>query len=278
MPAGPLSTHLKRAADGIVVLVTVPAEKLGDAFPTAGTATATGLTIATGTPTGTGCLFAITGGTSGTVYTGTATITLSDGRTVVELFEVEVLDESFATDATVEIDDFPPDICFTSRKAAESFLGKFKVALRLDRNGSTGIDPAERKIINQGAYIATDWVKMHCSAYTDEQLAQNWGVYNWATIYFARWLCLREGNPVPPGIQEMYVEVREHLREVRSGVVQLAAIKVELDPEPSWSNLRIDPTYAIAQLRVQRTTSDKSTAGFKRKRDTAELLYHEFDL
>jgi hypothetical protein len=192
----------------------------------------------------------------------------------VELVMVSVLDEALDPELSITVGNFPPTNCYTDRASAVDLLGREGVTLRLDDNGNGGIDPRERRVIARGAYVASAKVKAYCTGYSETALKESWLVWHFTTVWYARWLCLRDGNPLPAGIYELYAEVMEDLKEVRAGQLFLSEIPVQLDPEPSWSNMRIDPFFRTNRLRVQKQTSDTSYARFKRRRDT----YDQYDV
>lgn len=275
------TNYLKRVAESMDIDIDLTAAQLGAAVPTSGAAVVSpsGLTLGTVSPTATGVSVRISVGVSGTGYTVTATVTLSDGRTAVGLADVQVLDESLDTDPDISVwDNISTDISLTNRASAESLLGEMNVALSMDDDESKAVDPRERARVTQLAHVATAWVKRYCPTYELADLQTSKFAWRCATVYLAREICLRRGNPIPPGLYEMYAEALSDLKEIKAGTMFIEDVGAVVDPMASWSNMRIDPVYGVVQSRVQKKTSDRSHAGFKRKQDTGDKYIIDEDI
>lgn len=275
------TTNLKRVAESMVISIDLTAAQLGAAVPVSGTAAVSpvGLTLGTVSPTATGVTVLVSVGVSGTGYTITATVTLSDGRTAVGLADVQVLDESLDVDPEISVwDNIGSDIALTNRASAEALLGEMNVALSMDDDGSNAVDPRERARVTQLAHVATAWVKRYCPTYTLADLQTSKFAWRSATVYLAREICLRRGNPIPPGLYEMYAEALGDLKEIKNATMFIEDIGAVVDPMASWSNLRIDPVYGVVQSRVQKKTSDRSAAGFKRHQDSGDKYVIDADI
>ncbi len=273
------TTNLKRVAESMEISIDLTDAQLGAAVPTSGVAVVSpsGLTLGTVSPTATGVTVLVSVGVSGDGYTITATVTLSDGRTAVGLADVQVLDESLDVDPEISVwDTISTDISLTNRASVEDLLGEMNLALSVDDNQSNAIDPRERARVTRAVHVATAWVKRYCPTYELTDLVTSKFAWRCATVYAAREVVLRRGNPCTPGLFEMYIEALSDLKEIKNATMFIEDIGALVDPQPSWSNLRLDPVYSVKQLRVQKGSSDRSSAGFKRKQ-TSTLWMRMFN-
>lgn len=266
------TTTKKRTTEAATIVFTLSSETLNGAFPTAGTVTGSpsGLTIGTVGVLEDGVVCDITGGTDGTEYSLTASITLSDGRTVVELQQLYVTNPALVADFTLHLEE--PDYVFTNLASAVGLIGEYGTRLRLDDDQSRIAGPGERRFLLNYAKVATAIVRRKCNAYDVEQLIRSWSVWHWATVIFARWLALRRCNPFPPGLQEAYLETMDELTMIKLGQEYIEDINLAIDPAPSWSNTRIDHFYTQRQQRVQKATSDTTRSVKRRHYDTSSFL------
>jgi hypothetical protein len=219
----------------------------------------------------------VAAGTSGSSYTITATITLSDGRTAIALEDVEVLDDSLTADPTLTVWDNPSAPLLTNLASARTLFGDMGYEAMLNRLDDQQMTPRERTDAVKGAYVATQWVKMFCQMYQAADLSTSVQVWNYATIYYTRWLCLRSGNPIPPGLHELFVDVKDELKQIKNGTLFIADIGIYDSPEASWSNLRLDDSFAVRRLRVERGISDRSATNGRVRRDWASEYFKEPD-
>lgn len=267
----------KRSTESVPLTFTVGKERLNDAFPTAGSVSGSpsGLTFGTVGLLADGVVVDVSGGTNGTDYSCTATITLSDGRTLTELQQLIVTNPTLSSDTTLLLEE--PTYIFTNLASAVGLLGEYGVRLRLDDDQSGVASPNERRFILDYAKVATAKVRRKCNVYSAVELSKSWSVWNWATVIYARWLAVRRCNPFPPGLQELYLETMDELEMVKKGQEFIEDINIGMDPSPSWSNLRIDHFYTIRQQRVIKATSDSSPTAKRRRYDSTANYIAEPD-
>ena len=114
-------------------------------------------------------------------------------------------------------------------------------------------------LTTQGINWASSRINMYClTRYDASQLATSYLVNEWATIFAARWLCSRRGNPVPKAIQDLYDEALEDLKQVRMGQLDIPDIGQRDPGYPAWSNMTVRPEYLYRKVRREQSISDTS--------------------
>lgn len=78
-----------------------------------------------------------------------------------------------------------------------------------------------------------------------------WAAATFAAIEIMR----RKGGVVPPGLQELYEQYTEFLKNVQSGTFQVPGLYPRSSPGISVSNITMDNRYNRAKIRVVSTIS-----------------------
>lgn len=258
----------KRTTDATPLIFSISQERLQGAFPVSATVTSSpsGLTVGTPAVYSVGAVVDVSGGTDGASYSCAASITLSDARVVTEILQVVVSNPAVSSETTLLLEE--PTYVFTNLSSAVGLLGEYAVKLRLDDDQSGLASPLERKPLLDYAKVATATVRRKCIAYDAAQLARSWSVWNWTTVIYAYWIARRRCNPIPPGLQEAFLETMDELEMIKKGQEFIEDINIALDPTPSWSNLRIDHFYIVSQQRVTRQTSDQRPSTRPQRHDS----------
>ena len=183
-----------------------------------------------------------------------------------------------AASGAFDVTAFMTGPVFTDQVSAENLLSEMGVVTRLDQDGSGGLSSNEQRTADLGIYVATGWVARHATTYDRLDLARSASAWWWATIYYARYLCLLDGNPIPPGLAELFAEAQRDMLKVQAGTMFIEDIGAKMDPAPSWSNLRMDNNFGVRKMRVIRPISDRSRANFPRRRDFGGEYIYEPDL
>jgi phage gp36-like protein len=95
-------------------------------------------------------------------------------------------------------------------------------------------------------------------------------VNHWCSVWTARLLFIRRGNPVPESLQAEYERVVAYLEKISAGTMNIAGLTLRGDSRPTWSNLRVDRRYPQSKVRVSRNNS--SDAPTTLSQDTLQEL------
>ncbi len=160
---------------------------------------------------------------------------------------------------------------FTTEGDVQAYLGVDAEALRLTDQGESSPTATELNyLIINGINWATSRINMYCQfRYDAADLAQSWLVNDWATIFAARWLCSRRGNPVPQSLEAMYKEAIEDLKRVRAGQYDIPDIGTRSPAHPAWSNQIVRQQYWLKRLRVETPISDNTPTSYPQSIDFA---------
>lgn len=166
------------------------------------------------------------------------------------------------------------EILYCTRADVEAILSQEGVELRLDDDGSGQVASTElARLTTQGINYASSRVNFYCLAkYEASELAKSWLVNEWATIIAARWLCSRRGNSPPESLENLYEQVLEDLKGIRSDEAQIPDIGPRDAAWPAWSNISFDTRYQLRRLRVERPISEQTTPNYPQHRDVAADL------
>lgn len=89
-------------------------------------------------------------------------------------------------------------------------------------------------------------------------------------------LCARRGNPVPASIKEDYQQAMQELALVHDDNAHIPELAQRHTDAPTFSNIRVDPTFNYRKIRVERTLSDQTTpTGYTQTPDWRNLYSFE---
>lgn len=141
----------------------------------------------------------------------------------------------------------------------------------------SGVTLAKGALLLKGCRIGTSEVKRWCCPrYDDDALAQCWSVNDWATTIAARWVSMRRGQGAPGSLQKEYERVREELKFVRAGVINLEDVGTRTSGWPFLSNVTLDLGYDHRRLRVQPYQSEQTPTQFAQQVDWNSVFWIEF--
>lgn len=169
------------------------------------------------------------------------------------------------------------DYVYCTQDDVEAYLSAVGVTMSLDDN-MRGTPAGEwQEFLNKGIQWASARIDFYLNGqYQRRYLAQSWIVNDWATCLACCWLRSRRGNPVPGSIMDLCKEATEDLKMVQSGQVTLADVPLRAAAWPAWSNVRVDHTYELRKVRVERWISERVSGESPYPRDvdyTSEWIY-----
>jgi hypothetical protein len=122
--------------------------------------------------------------------------------------------------------------------------------------------------IGYACAYGTSYVNRYCQQlYDNTDLVNSWSVWQWASILAANWLCHRRNNAVPASLGDWVEETKDDLKQVKSGKMMIEDIGYRNTLSPIWSNFRVDRTYTLRQLRVERPLSERTNPQFPQNSD-----------
>lgn len=120
---------------------------------------------------------------------------------------------------------------YCARADIENVISAAGVTLRIDDVPPTALGD----VID----MAADEIDTFCWArYRPERLAESSIVRHWAAVIACAFLCLRRGNPVPPGVLDHYLRVQKHLDKVLAGTLPIAGVPQRKMSAPTVSIMR----------------------------------------
>ena len=157
---------------------------------------------------------------------------------------------------------------YTDKAEIEDLLSVNGVVLRADDRDRGTLSSTELDRINLNA---VNYATGKCNLYLLERyeasiLVDSWIVHHWATVIAARWLCKRRGNSVPESLEDEYEEIIEEMQKVKEGELSLGDVAQRESDQPTFSNVTVDTTYDLRQIRVQRPISEQSPSVFPQQR------------
>jgi len=163
---------------------------------------------------------------------------------------------------------------YTTATDVRTLLSAEGVDASLDDDQSgTVSETEETRLTTYAANYATSKVNDYClGRYDAIDLASSWTANEWATIIAARWVRLRRGNPVPKSLQELFEDVMEDLKAVRTKQYDIQDLAERVSSAPKWSNVRVDVRYRLRQIRVQRPISEQTPPRIPPVSDLAATL------
>jgi hypothetical protein len=144
----------------------------------------------------------------------------------------------------------------------------------------SGVNFALAQRLVKACQYGTGQVKLYCcSRYNDSDLASSpvGGSPNrWATIAACKWLCKRQGQACPQGIEDDWEEALTELRQVRVGMLQIEDIGTRSANWPFISNMTLDIQYDYNKLRVEPQLSELTPVNYPQYIDWNSALFLEF--
>lgn len=119
---------------------------------------------------------------------------------------------------------------------------------------------------------ATGEIQFYCTQYALADLATSNLVARWATVLAVRFLCQRRGNIVPDSVESEYQDIKEKLKEVRSGF-PIPGVPYRTNSLPTMSNVRVDRRYPQSTIRV--TPNNSTNASTALTQDTVPYPSYE---
>jgi phage gp36-like protein len=146
---------------------------------------------------------------------------------------------------------------YTTEEDIEAILGVRGKQAALD-DDATGYASADAPYwLNKAIQWASQRVNFYLNGrYEASRLAASWIVNDWATVLACYYLRSRRGNPVPSSLQDLYKATIDDLKQVQSGKVTLPDVATRAGAWPAWSNVRVDHSYPLRKVRVERGTSE----------------------
>lgn len=118
------------------------------------------------------------------------------------------------------------------------------------------IGEADADNVQRAITRASEEINRYCLSYSAEALTTCSIVNDWCAWLALFYLCRFRGNPPPESLAAEAADIREQLKEIRSGIGVLPDIPKRADFRPSFSNVVVNRSRR-APLRVDRETSDK---------------------
>lgn len=117
---------------------------------------------------------------------------------------------------------------------------------------------------------ATDRVNFYLQPlHKSSELTKSWLVNEWATILACYWLSTRRGNPPPASFDTLYKDCIKDLELCSKGTMHVPNIAHRDSQWPAWSNVRVNPYYALRKVRVERGISERTATPYKQNLDRA---------
>lgn len=137
-----------------------------------------------------------------------------------------------------------------------------------DNDGSQSA--AELAFTTKAISWATDRVNFYLQPFHKaSELTKSWVVNEWATILACYWLASRRGNPTPSSFDALYKDTIKDLETCASGRMHVPNIAHRDSMWPAWSNVRVNPYYALRKVRVERGISERTTTPYAQNIDRA---------
>lgn len=155
----------------------------------------------------------------------------------------------------------PTNLVYTYATEADiqALLGLDGSTSRVDDDGTGDQSVAEAAYMAKAIQWATDKCNFYLlSRYADVDLARSWVVNNWCVICAAKWLSSRRGNPIIASVSTAYEEAIEDMKAVHRGDFEVPGIGNRDNQWPLWSNVRVDVTYTLRKIRVERPISERT--------------------
>lgn len=105
----------------------------------------------------------------------------------------------------------------------------------------------------------------------------NGSIKSWARALAAKWLCSRQSNSPPKSVMSDAEDALEELKFVKNGQLSVEGIGTRTSGWPFMVNVRVDPTYTYAKIRVEPQISDQTPTQFGEYIDwNASLCFFEW--
>ena len=139
--------------------------------------------------------------------------------------------------------------------AVVDLLSQFGVDSRLDDDGDGIVIAQESTSLTNALNWATGRVNASLLERFDAaDLAADWNVQDYATVYAAWRLCRRRVNPNP--LQAEFERVDQEVAEIRRGERALAEVGERTALLPGFTAVRLDGRFRTRQQRVEKSISD----------------------
>lgn len=169
-----------------------------------------------------------------------------------------------------------PAILYTDRASVRGLLSEQGVDLRLDDNDSGYVSADELSRLDECISLATARVNaIAVSIYEPVVLANNFVIWDWATILAAVCVCRRRNHGPDGYLKEEYERVQDELKALRTGEFVISDLPIRDTTAPSVDNFRLDGNYHTRQLRVLPSISDPTQAKHQRFNDFISLRIPE---
>lgn len=150
---------------------------------------------------------------------------------------------------------------YTNNTEVCDLLSAVGVKWRLDNDQDSALQASETAILTKALSYGTGRCNLYLlQRYTAVNLADDWNVQSWATIFAAVKVCRTRGNPVPKSLMEFAEEALEELMMVKDGDINLSITEAITDL-PAYSNGVLDDRYRVRKWRIQRALSDVTPGG-----------------
>jgi hypothetical protein len=145
----------------------------------------------------------------------------------------------------------------------------------------SGVNLALAQRMLKACQFGTAEVQDYCLSRYDDQVlranaAQNGSVKRWASALAARWLGRRRGQTPPQGVEDEAKEVKEELKLVRVGVMNVAGAPQRTAGHPFITNVTVDTRYDYAKLRVEQPLSDSVSTQYGQYVDWNSVTWLEW--
>jgi hypothetical protein len=166
-----------------------------------------------------------------------------------------------------------------------ALLSQAGVDARLDDDADGVVSAEELEFLDRARNWATSKIKYYCGPlYDSADLATSYLVAEWASILATYYVCVRRVNPCPDSIHELTFGrpgtedhgVMGDLKEVRNGLGKIPDIGYRNMPLPAWSITRVDPRYRFRQLRVVKSSSERTPTQYPQTVDWFDSASWEY--
>lgn len=155
----------------------------------------------------------------------------------------------------IEPSDQTTDLAYvyTTSLRISRLLGYFGLQQWTDHDNSGSPDD---EVIRDAIWAATAEMDMFLAAIYDRaEMVDCALVVDWCTKLAAYRVCLNRGNEAPSGLVEEIKGIREHLLEIKKGMIQIPGMNPAFTWAPTMSNRVVTRNYARKSVRIDKQTS-----------------------
>jgi hypothetical protein len=165
----------------------------------------------------------------------------------------------------------PPPVqetLLTDDAGIEQVFGRCGVMARLDVDRTNRLNVGEEAVRTYAKCYGTGVVYDFLGGrYSLAELSLHWPTYWWTSVIAAHNLAVFRCGSIPASLQAEYETTVNMLKLVQSGQLRLASIVGTSGTGVSIDNQRMDPRYAIKQMRVVDALSDGPPQQSPRRED-----------